>query len=48
MQPSHDRFVLGYGMTVAHMLTYLPTDATLSKMAGKEEEWHAVLQYAGT
>ena len=40
-------FVLGYGMTFAHMLTYLANPCALSKMAGKEEEWHAVLQYAG-
>ena len=25
---------------------YLPTDATLSKMSSKEEDWCAVLQYA--
>ena len=36
----------GYCVTFAHVLTYLPTDAALSKMSSKEEDRHAVLQYA--
>ena len=35
-----------YGMTFAHMLTYLANLCPLSKMAGKEED-RAVLQYSG-
>ena len=34
-------------MTFVRVLTYLPTDAALPKMAGKQEEQHAVLQYSG-
>ena len=34
-------------MTFAHVLTYLPTDVTLSKMGGKEEGSCALLQYSG-
>ena len=53
MQPSHKYFVLctqrlpRYGVTFAHVLTYLPTRTAHSKMVGKEEEQHAVLQYSG-
>ena len=33
---------------LVYVVTYLPTDTALSKMADKEEEeWCAVLQYAG-
>ena len=36
----------GYGVTFVHVLTYLSSLCTLSKMAGKEQD-HAVLQYSG-
>ena len=36
----------GYSVTFVHVLTYLPTSTTLSKMSNKEEDHHAVLQYA--
>ena len=51
MQPSHEYFVVctqrlpRYGVTFVHVLTYLPTDATLPKMVGKEEDQCKVLQY---
>ena len=35
----------GYGITFAHVLTYFPTDAALSKMSADKEQ-HAVLEYS--
>ena len=48
MQPSHALCTWRlprYVVTFAHVLTYFPTDATLSKMSADKEQ-HAGLQYS--